>query len=453
GGGIGATDLELILRQVSCSRMLERYLMVYIQQTLLADDQNRTRAGDGNGKGRERSEGAGKGEGQGGGEVATTGAREGKPEAMGAGNLSGMAGEGGVVPLGATGKARKPVKSAPTDPELCQMVIENAGACLMPAPPQPTPTLPLLTDEERGRELLGLGGRADVLEAFCLLLGFARVPARLVLSVLEARVVWNPFREERWKPLSERSLTCAHLASRLRALIGLPLRLRRLWRERHSPLEKRSPAVAELKTCLCRLGLDFVLGVLCWLVLVRSADRVLDVVHEACHFMHVEVLREEIEWLNYFPAGFKLNVPLTTTLGRSTLVGMDAYASMVAYLVPWEGMLVWTVGLCCALGGLTSGLAVSLDLMRLLSVHTTTAHMVFSAIHNLHSSLLGSLWQLLRGRKVNILRLRVDSCQYDARQLLLGTLVFTTLFLLVPTVAVYHTFFCLVHGMALAGQV
>lgn len=52
----------------------------------------------------------------------------------------------------------------------------------------------------------------------------------------------------------------------------------------------------------------------------------------------MQVLREELEWLNYFPAGFKLNVPLTHTLGSLTLVGMEGYASIVGHLAQWE---VW----------------------------------------------------------------------------------------------------------------
>lgn len=49
-----------------------------------------------------------------------------------------------------------------------------------------------------------------------------------------------------------------------------------------------------------------------------------------------QVLREELEWLNYFPAGFKLNVPLTHTLGSLTLIGVDAYSSIVGQLAQWE---------------------------------------------------------------------------------------------------------------------
>ena len=78
---------------------------------------------------------------------------------------------------------------------------------------------------------------------------------------------------------------------------------------------------------------------------------------------------------------------------------------------------------------------------------------VLSAVLTASSSLLASLWRLFRGRKRNNLLCRVDSCGYDTSRLLLGTLVFTVLFFLTPTVAVYHTFFCIVHAVAVGVQV
>ena len=51
---------------------------------------------------------------------------------------------------------------------------------------------------------------------------------------------------------------------------------------------------------------------------------------------------------------------------------------------------------------------------------------------------LHSLFHLFRGRKHNVLRGRVDSCEYDHEQLLLGTLLFTVLVFLLPTVAAYY---------------
>jgi hypothetical protein len=45
------------------------------------------------------------------------------------------------------------------------------------------------------------------------------------------------------------------------------------------------------------------------------------------------------------------------------------------------------------------------------------------------------------GKKWNILRERVDSCQYDITQLLVGTTIFTILLFILPTIAMYMLVF------------
>ena len=57
--------------------------------------------------------------------------------------------------------------------------------------------------------------------------------------------------------------------------------------------------------------------------------------------------------------------------------------------------------------------------------------------------MLKSLWYLFRGKKENVLRKRIDSLNYNIDQLLLGTLMFSILTLLVPTVGVYVLFYIL----------
>ncbi|KAJ2394259.1 pig-Q [Coemansia sp. RSA 2559] len=54
---------------------------------------------------------------------------------------------------------------------------------------------------------------------------------------------------------------------------------------------------------------------------------------------------------------------------------------------------------------------------------------------------LSSLFNLFRGRKRNVLRNRIDSCDYDLDQLLIGTILFTLLTYLFPTVLVYYLTF------------
>lgn len=48
------------------------------------------------------------------------------------------------------------------------------------------------------------------------------------------------------------------------------------------------------------------------------------------------------------------------------------------------------------------------------------------------------------GKKRNMLRHRIDSCDYDLDQLLLGTILFTLLTFLFPTIIVYYLTFAAV---------
>jgi hypothetical protein len=69
--------------------------------------------------------------------------------------------------------------------------------------------------------------------------------------------------------------------------------------------------------------------------------------------------------------------------------------------------------------------------------------MASARIFNWQYGILLSLFQLFRGKKHNVLRKRIDSCDYDLDQLLLGTILFTLLFFLLPTVVVFYlTFAC-----------
>ncbi|KAL8874332.1 MAG: hypothetical protein Q9174_000331 [Haloplaca sp. 1 TL-2023] len=52
-----------------------------------------------------------------------------------------------------------------------------------------------------------------------------------------------------------------------------------------------------------------------------------------------------------------------------------------------------------------------------------------------------SLFHLFRGKKHNVLRNRIDSCDYDLDQLLLGTILFALLSFLLPTVVVFYLTF------------
>ena len=81
------------------------------------------------------------------------------------------------------------------------------------------------------------------------------------------------------------------------------------------------------------------------------------------------------------------------------------------------------------------------DLLSLLTVHIYSFYVASARIYHWQLTIIISLFHLFRGKKHNILRNRIDSCDYDLDQLLLGTILFTLLFFLLPTVLVFYLTF------------
>jgi hypothetical protein len=81
------------------------------------------------------------------------------------------------------------------------------------------------------------------------------------------------------------------------------------------------------------------------------------------------------------------------------------------------------------------------DLVSLLTLHIYWFYVASARIFHWQLTIIISLFHLFRGKKRNILRNRIDSCDYDLDQLLLGTILFTLQFFLLPTVFVFYLTF------------
>lgn len=81
------------------------------------------------------------------------------------------------------------------------------------------------------------------------------------------------------------------------------------------------------------------------------------------------------------------------------------------------------------------------DLLTVLTLHIYSFYVASARIYNWQLSIIISLFHLFRGKKRNVLRNRIDSCDYDLDQLLLGTILFTVLTFLLPTVGVFYATF------------
>jgi hypothetical protein len=81
------------------------------------------------------------------------------------------------------------------------------------------------------------------------------------------------------------------------------------------------------------------------------------------------------------------------------------------------------------------------DLVSILTVHIYSFYIASARIFNWQLTIIISLFHLFRGKKRNVLRNRIDSCDYDLDQLLIGTILFTVLFFLLPTIVVFYLAF------------
>jgi phosphatidylinositol glycan class Q protein len=109
---------------------------------------------------------------------------------------------------------------------------------------------------------------------------------------------------------------------------------------------------------------------------------------------------------------------------------MKSLIPLILSVMGWSGML-----------GATMTFSLASDLLNIMTFHIYIFYNVAARIYH-WLNILWSLFNLFRGKKFNVLRNRLDSCDYDLDQLLLGTILFTLLFFLFPTVVVYCVLFC-----------
>jgi phosphatidylinositol glycan class Q protein len=179
---------------------------------------------------------------------------------------------------------------------------------------------------------------------------------------------------------------------------------------------------------------------------------VLSWLHQLMQMLHLDMLRNQITWMMGIPAGMKLNEDLSKRLGSMILYGIDVWDVLTTMFIPLEPYIL-TVVSCFGLLGASFIFAVSSDLLSVMTVHLDLVHTAFSRLYAIMLTALSALWRLFRGKKKNVLRQRIDSCDYDMDQLVVGTLLFTLIFFLFPTITVYYLFFTFIRLLLTMMQV
>ena len=151
-----------------------------------------------------------------------------------------------------------------------------------------------------------------------------------------------------------------------------------------------------------------------------------------------------LRWLESFPVGFKLNVPLTNSIGssiRRSFLFLGRLFGSFCSTEHWIYIAWYLVAVLSILGGSSTFLALVFDIWRLQISPVAALAMGTRLAFEFELRFLSALWRLFRGKKRNILRDRVDSMDYDSMQLLVGTICFAVSIFLFTTLGVYFCTF------------
>lgn len=150
---------------------------------------------------------------------------------------------------------------------------------------------------------------------------------------------------------------------------------------------------------------------------------------------------ELIQWVMGIPGGLKLNTPLNHFLGTKFLGILELWQYFYSDFIESYLDFILTFLIILLPFGLTLFLSVLHDFLKFLNLCLICFFIFTSRIVSLQVSALKSLARLFMGTKWNVLKKRVDSCDYGTNQLLMGTILFTILLFLLPTTGVYFAIF------------
>ncbi|KAK5130802.1 hypothetical protein LTR08_001636 [Meristemomyces frigidus] len=275
-----------------------------------------------------------------------------------------------------------------------------------------------------------------VAQIFVLLLMTQRIFAEAILRLLD----WRPLPNA--AALKDVSATAQQVDIRLQQFCYWPSQYATLQRRRSDweSIANSHPEYIRFYNSLWLVANDVIIGIAVGSYILDNADSVGAHIDFMINTYSIEGLQRTITWLMDWPAGLKLNNELAQFLGDLFLWVIDYWDNSMAQLRPLLPYMVRLIGLSSFAG---ASLPISLfsDLVSLLTIHIYSFYVASARIYNWQLTIIISLFHLFRGKKRNVLRNRIDSCDYDLDQLLLGTILFTLLFFLLPTVAVFYATF------------
>ncbi|KAF5668190.1 phosphatidylinositol class q [Fusarium heterosporum] len=275
-------------------------------------------------------------------------------------------------------------------------------------------------------------------KTFVLVLMGHRIVAEMLLLLLEFRI------KPDYAALKDISATAQQVEIRLQQFCYWPMQYTTLRQRKNNwaSVTTSHPDYIRFYNSLWLVANDVIIGIALGSYIIENADWVATQIGNLLQTYTVDALQSSISWLMGWPAGLKLNGELAAFLGDLFLWVIDYWSSCIGTLTPALPRMVWFIGFS-SFAGASMPIAMFSDMLSTLTIHIYSFYLASGRIYHWQLTILQSLFHLFRGKKHNVLRNRIDSCDYDLDQLLVGTILFTLLFFLLPTVAVFYLNFAI----------
>ncbi|WVQ77375.1 hypothetical protein IAR50_007060 [Cryptococcus sp. DSM 104548] len=249
-------------------------------------------------------------------------------------------------------------------------------------------------------------------------------------------------------PLRDLSASVDQLCIRLNQLVRVPDRYLRA--RQVGDVKQRAEMYTLFWNTVYLVLNDLILGYLAHDTILHYGLTVFAPLQSTFQRHLVDTPIQALQWLNSWPVGLKLNTPLSQFFCVFFQGVIRHWSEIVTpHLFALTPHLPKILALA-SLTGLSTSLALITDLFSLLTLHLAVSWKAMQWVCGWQASSLYGLWNLFRGKRWNVLRLRTDSYEYDLDQLFLGTLLFTVSAFLFPTVLSYSALFFLMRIACLA---
>ena len=277
-----------------------------------------------------------------------------------------------------------------------------------------------------------------------------RVFAEAVLQILEWRLPFQSRRLTQGKTLAKGGFALKDISACCQQ-VHLRLQQFSYYPTQYSLLQKRHATWSSFPTTnsdyirfynsLWLVANDVIIGIALGSFINDNTQATAQFISDVLDQYMIEGLKRMIRWLMSYPGGLKLNTELAAFLGDLFLWVIEYWSStLLLVILPRLPIIVYLIGFS-SFAGASMPIAIFSDLLSLMTIHIYSFYVASARIFNWQLTIIISLFHLFRGKKRNVLRNRIDNCDYDLDQLLLGTILFTLLFFLLPTVVVFYLTF------------